>query len=162
MKTKISKSLMGVVVIAMIICAIHIVWLILQSWFISGINGSTGEINWNQDVLPFQIIVFSCRLLFNVGFNVLIIVFLIKSLKALKDGTLFPKSNVALLYVTAGCYFIGKLCDDNMGSTLLTETPTCSRFVIETGCILVTLMLIIFAMIYKIAVKVSEENNLTI
>ena len=153
---------MGVVVIAMIICAIHIVWLILQSWFISGINGSTGEINWNQDVLPFQIIVFSCRLLFNVGFNVLIIVFLIKSLKALKDGTLFPKSNVALLYITAGCYFIGKLCDDNMGNTLLTETPTCSRFVIETGCILVTLMLIIFAMIYKIAVKVSEENNLTI
>ena len=162
MEKRISKSLMGVVVVAMVICAVHIVHLVLQSWFTSGIDGSTGEINWNEDVLTFQIIVFSCRLLFNVAYNILIILFLIKSLKALKEGTLFPRGNVALLYSTAGCFFIGKLCDDNFGNILLTDTPTCSRFEIETGGILITLMFIIFAMIYKIAVNVSEENNLTI
>lgn len=162
MEKRISKSLMGIAIAVMILCAIQIVWIIVQSWFISGINGSTGEINWNEAVLPFQLTIFGGRLLFTVCYFALIILFLIKTLKALNDGTLFPKSNVKVLYATAACHLIGKLCDDNMGNILLSETPTQTYFAIESSSIIITLLFIIFAMIYKIAAKVSEENNLTI
>lgn len=153
---------MGIAIAVMILCAIQIVWIIVQSWFVSGINGSTGEINWNEAVLPFQLTIFGGRLLFTVCYFALIILFLIKTLKALNDGTLFPKSNVKVLYATAVCHLISKLCDDNMGNILLSETPTQMSFAIESSSIIITLLFIIFAMIYKIAAKVSEENNLTI
>lgn len=162
MEKRISKSLMGIAIAVMILCAIQIVWIIVQSWFVSGINGSTGEINWNEAVLPFQLTIFCGRLLFAVCYFALIILFLIKTLKALNDGTLFPKSNVKVLYATAVCHLISKLCDDNMGNILLSETPTQTYFAIESSSIIITLLFIIFAMIYKIAAKVSEENNLTI
>lgn len=162
MKSKNNKSLTGIAIAAIILCVVQIVWITVQSWFVSGINGNTGEINWDETMLPLQITIFGGRLLFTVCYNALIILFLVKTLKALNDGTLFPKSNVKVLYATAASHFIGKLCDDNMGNILLSATPCNTFFEINSSTILTSMLFLIFAMIYKIATKVSEENNLTI
>lgn len=162
METKNYKAINGIAITAIAICAIQITWLILQSWFISGINGSTCEIAWDNNILPFQLTLFIGRVLFGVAYNAIIIVFLIKSVNALKKGTLFIRSNVTLLYMTAGCYIINRLCDDNMGNILMSAELGNSYFAIESGSILITLLFIIFALLYRIAAEVSEDNNLTI
>lgn len=162
METRNYKALKGVAFTAALLCAVHIVWLCAQTWFISGMGSSEGEINWSEDIYPFQLTVLLARLLFCTAYYATIIIFIVRTIKGLKSGIIFPQSNVPLLFTTAGCYFIGTLMSDNYDNILLTQTPNATYFAIESNTILITFIYIIFALLYKIAANVSEENNLTI
>ena len=162
MKTKNHKTLKGVAFTTALLCAVHIVWICAQTLFISGIGSSEGEINWSEDVYPFQLTVLLARLLFCTAYYATIIIFIVRTIKGLKSGIIFPQSNVPLLFTTAGCYFIGTLMSDNYDNILLTQTPDATYFAIESNTILITFIYIIFALLYKTAADVSEENNLTI
>lgn len=162
METKNYKTLKGVAFTVALLCAAHIVWLFVQTWFISGLGGIEGEINWSEDISPLQLTVLLGRLLFSTAYYATIIIFIAKTIKGLKSGIIFPQSNVVLLFTTAGCYFIGTLMSDNFDNILLTQTPDATYFAIESNTILITFIYVIFALLYKIAAKVSEENNLTI
>lgn len=156
------KALKAVAFAAALLCAAHIVWLFAQTWFISGMGGTEGEINWSEEVFPFQLTVLLGRLLFCAAYYATIIIFIAKTINGLKSGIIFPQSNVPLLFITAGCYFIGTLMSDNFDNILLTQTPNATYFAIDSNTILIPLIYIIFALLYKIAANVSEENNLTI
>ena len=156
------KALKAVAFAAALLCAAHIVWLCAQTWFISGMGGTEGEINWSEEVFPFQLTVLLGRLLFCAAYYATIIIFIVRTIKGLKSGIIFPQSNVPLLFITAGCYFIGTLMSDNFDNILLTQTPDATYFAIDSNTILIPLIYIIFALLYKIAANVSEENNLTI
>ena len=160
MKTKSYKRMKGVTIIASLLCAVSIVWIIAQSYFISTQSGD-GCIHWHEDLYPLQLAIFLGRLLFKTSFYALIMVFLAKQLGAIKSGVLFPSVNTRILYAMAACYFIGESCSENISTSLLFDGNTGS-FVINGDTLLYTAVLVVFAIIYNIAVKVSEENNLTI
>ena len=73
---------------------------------------------------------------------------------------LFPNVNVKIIYSIAACYLIGNICDDNISTALICGDN--GAFLINSDTLLYAALLVIFALIYKVAVKVSEENNLTI
>ena len=160
MKTKSYKRMKGVTIIASLLCTVSIVWIIAQSYFISTQSGE-GCIHWHEDLYPMQLIIFIGRLLFKTSFYTLIMVFLAKQLKAIKNGVLFPSVNTRIMYAIAACYFIGENCSDNISTSVLFEGNTGS-FVIDGDTWIYTAVLVVFAIMYNIAVKVSEENNLTI
>ena len=160
MKTKSYKRMMGVTILASLLCTVSIVWIMTQSYFISTQSGE-GCIHWHEDLYPVQLVIFIGRLLFKTSFYALIIVFLAKQLKAIKNGILFPGVNTRIIYAMAACYFIGENCSDNISTSLLFDGNTAS-FVIDGDTWIYTAVLIVFALMYNIAVKVSEENNLTI
>ena len=160
MKTKSYKRMMGVTIFASLLCTVSIVWIIAQSYFISTQSGE-GCIHWHEDLYPMQLVIFIGRLLFKTSFYALIMVFLAKQLKAIKSGVLFPSVNTRIIYAMAACYFIGENCSDNISTSLLFEGNTGS-FVIDGDTWIYTAVLVVFAIMYNIAVKVSEENNLTI
>ena len=152
--------MMGVTIFASLLCTVSIVWIMTQSYFISTQSGE-GCIHWHEDLYPVQLVIFIGRLLFKTSFYALIIVFLAKQLKAIKNGVLFPSVNTRIIYAMAACYFIGENCSDNISTSLLFDGNTAS-FVIDGDTWIYTAVLIVFALMYNIAVKVSEENNLTI
>lgn len=160
MKTKSYKRMMGVTIFASLLCTVSIVWIIAQSYFISTQSGE-GCIHWHEDLYPMQIVIFIGRLLFKTSFYTLIMVFLAKQLKAIKNGVLFPSVNTRIMYAIAACYFIGENCSDNISTSVLFEGNTGS-FVIDGDTWIYTAVLVVFAIMYNIAVKVNEENNLTI
>ena len=160
MKTKSYKRMMGVTIFASLLCTVSIVWIIAQSYFISTQSGE-GCIHWHEDLYPMQLVIFIGRLLFKTSFYALIMVFLAKQLKAIKSGVLFPSVNTRIIYAMAACYFIGENCSDNISTSVLFEGNTGS-FVIDGDTWIYTAVLVVFAIMYNIAVKVSEENNLTI
>ena len=160
MKTKSYKRMMGVTIFASLLCTVSIVWIMTQSYFISTQSGE-GCIHWHEDLYPVQLTIFIGRLLFKTSFYALIMVFLAKQLKAIKNGVLFPSVNTRIIYAMAACYFIGENCSDNISTSLLFDGNTAS-FVIDGDTWIYTAVLIVFALMYNIAVKVSEENNLTI
>jgi hypothetical protein len=59
----------------------------------------------------------------------------------------------------ASFYFLGNFCQENIKTFITAETP---HIVLNFDTTICTLLLIIFALMYKVAAKVSEENNLTI
>lgn len=152
--------MMGVTIFASLLCTVSIVWIIAQSYFISTQSGE-GCIHWHEDLYPMQLVIFIGRLLFKTSFYTLIMVFLAKQLKAIKNGVLFPSVNTRIMYAIAACYFIGENCSDNISTSVLFEGNTGS-FVIDGDTWIYTAVLVVFAIMYNIAVKVSEENNLTI
>lgn len=159
METKGYKGMMGVTIFASLLCIVSIVWILCQSYFISTGSGE-GCIVWHEELYPLQAGIFIGRLVFKTLFYALIMALLFKQLKAIKDGILFPRANVKIMYIIAVCYLIGNLCDDNISTALLFEES--GKFVINSDTLLYAALLVIFALIYKVAVKVSEENNLTI
>ena len=160
MKTKNYTGMKTVTIFASLLCTMNIAWIIVQSYCISTQSGE-GCIRWHEELYPLQLAIFIGRLLFMTSFYALVMVFLFKQLKAIKNGMLFPSANTRIMYAIATCYLIGDCCNDNVSTTLLTGESGGS-FVINTDTLIYTALLVVFAMTYNIAVKVSEENNLTI
>lgn len=161
MKTGNYRTLAVATVFASLLCLVSFAWVLAQSYFICSGSGE-GCIVWCDELLPLQICVFTGRLLFKSAFYLLLIVFLVKQLVAIKNGSLFPGANVGIMYATAACFLIGETCYDNFSTALILETPGCGAFVVNGDTLIYATMLLAFALIYKVAVKVSEENNLTI
>lgn len=159
METKGYKGMMGVTIFASLLCIVSIVWIFCQSYFVCTESGE-GCIVWHEELYPLQAGIFIGRLVFKTLFYVLIMVFLFKQLKAIKDGIIFPRVNVKIMYTIAACYLVGNICDDNISTALICGDN--GAFVINSDTLLYAALLVIFALIYKVAVKVSEENNLTI
>lgn len=109
-----------------------------------------------------QITIFIGRLLFKNAFYALIVVFLVKQYKAVKSGVLFPRANIGIIYTIAVCYLIGNFCHANFDTLVIPEIEGTANLVISTDTLIYAMLLLVFASIYKIAVKVSEENTLTI
>lgn len=156
MKSSNSKSLLGIAIVIFLLSLVSISVLFVQSFDVCT-NGS--DLAWREDILQIQMIIFIGRLLFKTTFYILIFFFLIKQYKAIKNGVLFPHANVSIIYLMASFYFLGNFCQENIKTFITAEIP---YIVLNFDTTICTLLLIIFALMYKVAAKVSEENNLTI
>lgn len=156
MKSSNSKSLLGIAIVIFLLSLVSISVLFVQS-FDACTNGS--DLAWREDLFQMQMIIFIGKLFFKTAFYILLFFFLIKQHKSIKNGVLFPRSNVLIMYFMAAFYFLGNFCQENIKTFISAETP---HVVLNFDTTIYTLLLIIFALLYKVAAKVSEENNLTI
>lgn len=156
MKSSNSKSLLGIAIVIFLLSLVSISVLFVQGFDVCT-NGS--DLAWREDLFQMQMIIFIGKLFFKTAFYVLLFFFLIKQHKAIKNGVLFPRANVLIMYFMAAFYFMGNFCQENIKTFISAETP---HIVLNFDTTIYTLLLIIFALMYKVAAKVSEENNLTI
>ena len=156
MKSSNSKSLLGIAIVIFLLSLVSISVLFVQSFDVCT-NGS--DLAWREDLFQMQMIIFIGKLFFKTAFYILLFFFLIKQHKDIKNGVLFPRANVLIMYFMAAFYFLGNFCQENIKTFISAETP---HIVLNFDTTIYTLLLIIFALMYKVAAKVSEENNLTI
>lgn len=170
MKRNTKNLLIAVTAIVGIICIVNAVWLIVQSesvagWFTDyrnivygdGAAENGSKIVWRDDVLGWQYFIFYGRLLFGIAFDALLLLFMIKSILALKSGAFFLKSNTYILISAAVCNLLYNFCNENI-RILIYDTYRN----ITDAMLLTPLILFAFSLIYGLAVRVSEENRLTI
>lgn len=159
MKRRTKCLLIAATVLVIMVCVINAVWLVVQSGGIAGWYGENmQQAVWNEDVLGLQRFLLWGRILAGIAFDVLMVVFMFKSLVAVKSGILFPRANAFILIAASVCYFLYSICNTNMGILIDSER----LFMIDDSDLMFPLVLFAFALIYSIAVRVSEENNLTI
>ena len=115
------------------------------------------KIVWIDDMEIMQTSIAILRLLGGIVLFCSIIVFMIKSINALNKGVLFPRVNIKLLFIAAGSAFVFLFCQSNIDMVLGK-----SVLHLQVDEILVPAVICIFAIIYRVAVQVSEENSLTI
>ena len=156
MKTKGFKTLTAITALAIFFCVVNAVWVCVLSH-----NVYTAENNFLTFEKAPRFIFFAIfygRLIFQPLYNTLLITFLVKQLVAIKKGILFPRINVRIINLIALCYFIGDFCAENTALMFFENNP----LLINDSTIIYTLLFIIFGILYKMAVDVAEENNLTV
>lgn len=156
MKKSSTRSITAIAVIIIIFCALSAAFVIGQG-IVMLIKPAAIGVVWSDTEKGLQLLIAIGRPLGGAAFFGLITTFLIKTIKGLKNGILFPSANVTILYLSALALFIYNFCYSNGG--ILTGKDA---LLIDTDDVGISLIFVVFAMIYRIAVRVSEENSLTI
>lgn len=157
MKQNSIKSITAISIAIMLFCGLSAILVIVQG-IVGFVSPENMGVVWSDELINFQIVIASGRILGGAAFFCLMTAFLVKTIKGLKNGILFPASNVRILYFSALALFISNFCCSNVGIMTGSE----SNLLLDSDDISISLILVLFAMIYKIAVKISEENRLTI
>lgn len=155
------RWLKGLTVAVSIYCCIYIVLLTVRAMFYVGwINIGPEPVKWIEGHEGLQCTVLSIWWFTGIAFNVLMLAFTINSTKRLKAGSLFPASNVGILFGCAGAHLLYKIATQNM--PILFEARRSITLDLGYDELLITTFICIFAIVYKIAGMIAEENSLTI
>lgn len=152
-----TKSLKWLAGLVIFLAAFYLAVLGVQTC--SALFGSPNpsQVEWFEDYRFLQIFVIIFKFVGALAFFILLISFIFNCIKALKKGTLFPRKNVGILYGCAAATFVSLFCNSNMH--LLNGTRAIH---LDFAEVFVPIVICVFAIIYRIAVKISEENSLTI
>ena len=152
--TKSLKWLTGVVAVVGIMAVVGLAAQTL-GFFIG--NSIQKEAVWIPNFEILQGTIAILRFLAGVTLIVTLIIFMLNSIKGLNNGTLFPRKNISILFCAAASSFLFLFCNSNV-NLILGE----SVIHLDFGEIFAPALICTFAIIYRIAVQVSEENSLTI
>ena len=157
MKDKTIRNIRLCCYVALAVCGI---WAVLASMnFVDILTGDSFPVavNWSQRG-TLKIVYFVLYVLSTLLQILLICIAVANVFKGIRENTVFPKSNVKLLFWLALVDFVYELCWANLpilfndGFVLqLVNTNFVTPF-----------LLLFFAFMYKVAADAVEENNLTI
>ena len=114
--------------------------MIAQLWVSSYIDPLT----WNPDIKGWQIFILAARFVGITSLFILCCIFLHRTNKGLKDGEIFPKSNISL--------------HSNYDAVVKGE----SALMLDSNTILAPLIVLLFAGLYKMAYLAAKDSNLAI
>ena len=113
---------------------------------------------WNHDKLAWQIFIIAGRLIATALLYVFCWVFLVRTNRSLKNGVIFPKSNVSLLRWTALVTALATFVHANYTDVI----NGCQMSVIDGNTFFYPLVVLFFAGLYKIAYLTAKDSSLAI
>lgn len=150
-------------IVCYIVLALIPVWLIfygVQSYYVLTTGSGEGVINWDSPRIGVKVTFFVMQRIAMLVMAGLFTAFIINVLRYLKDGTIFSRSNVILLWVMVLVLPIYSFLSDNK-SIACAKTDELA-VVITDNMFLYPLVALIIASLYKIAYDVAEDQKLTI
>ena len=127
--------------------------MISQLWL-----NNMDPITWNPHMLGWQIFVVAGRF---VGLTLLYLmswIFIHRTLRGLEDGDLFPKSNIRLIRWAALVAALLAFVNTNYGAVVKGE----SELSLDSNTILIPLIVLLFAGLYKMAYLAAKDSKLAI
>ena len=157
------KSVKFLKIVCYVMLALIPLWLIVYGIYSYGVFTSTGGediIHWGSPRIGIKVAVFIAHRVALFAMAVLLTAFVINILKNLKNGTIFNRANVLLLWVMVIVLSIYAFLSDNIE---IAYSPT-EHFdlVLSDNVFLYPLVALIIALLYKIAYDAAEEQKLTI
>ena len=128
--------------------------MIAQLWIKSYIYPLT----WNPDIKGWQVFILAARFVGVTSLFILCCIFLHRTNKGLKDGEIFPKSNIAIIRWSALVAALLAFVHSNYDAVVKGE----SALMLDSNTILVPLIVLLFAGLYKMAYLAAKDSNLAI
>ena len=133
----------------------YIYWeMIAQLWVSSYIYPLT----WNPDIKGWQIFILIARFIGVTSLFILCCVFLYRTNKGLKDGEIFPKSNIPIIRWGALVAALLAFVHSNYSAVVKGE----SELMVDSNTILIPLIVLLFAGLYKMAYLAAKDSSLAI
>ena len=117
------------------------VQMISQLW----LNNFIIPMTWNPDIKSWQLFILCC-------------IFLYRTNKGLKEGEIFPKSNISLIRWTALVAALLAFVHSNYDAVVKGE----SELMLDSNTILIPLIVLLFAGLYKMAYLAAKDSKLAI
>lgn len=118
-------------------------------------------IEWLEMDKWMQITVLVGRMVGGLVFSALLYAFTINTIKGYNAGVLFPRKNFGILIACSVALFVYMFCYDNMALVGIANDAV-RQIVLDLNTVVCSMTFVVFALMYKIAIKVSKENSLTI
>ena len=128
--------------------------MIAQLWIKSYIYPLT----WNPDIKGWQVFILAARFVGVTSLFILCYIFLHRTNKGLKDGEIFPKSNIAIIRWSALVAALLAFVHSNYDAVVKGEPA----LMLDSNTILVPLIVLLFAGLYKMAYLAAKDSNLAI
>ena len=113
---------------------------------------------WNQDKLAWQIFIIAGRLIVTALLYVFCWIFLVRTNRSLKNGEIFPRSNVSLLRWTALVVALATFVQANYDDVI----SGCQMSILDGNTLFYPLVVLFFAGLYKIAYLTAKDSSLAI
>ena len=158
MNSSTQKSIKRLSIATLIIGGLTLAYLywemIAQLWVSSYIYPLT----WNPDIKGWQIFILAARFVAITALFILCCIFLYRTNKGLANGEIFPKSNISLIRWGALVAALLAFVHSNYAAVVKGE----SALMLDSNVILVPLIVLLFAGLYKMAYLAAKDSNLAI
>ena len=133
----------------------YLYWeMIAQLW----VDSYIFPLTWNPDIKGWQIFILAARFLGLTLLYILCCIFLYRTNKGLKNGDIFHKSNISLIRWGALVAAVLAFVNSNYAAVVKGE----SELMLESNTILIPLIVLLFAGLYKMAYLAAEDSKLAI
>ena len=158
MRIRNQKSIKAVSLAVLAIGAVYLAFVYYRTISMLWFNETPDRIVWNQGRMGWQIAVLAGYLLGWTAVFALGVLVECNIFKGLKSGDLFPKKNIPLIMGASVLVGLSIFFGSNVSDVM--KGVECS--VLDSNCIFVPLLVIVFGLLYKQASLAIEDSNLAI
>ena len=158
MNNSTQKSIKRLSIAILIIGGITLIYTYVQMISQLWLNNFIIPITWNPDIKGWQIFILAARFVGITLLFALCCVFLYRINKGLKDGEIFPKSNISIVRWSALVAALLAFVHSNYDAVVKGE----SEFMLDSNTILIPLIVLLFAGLYKMAYLAAKDSKLAI
>ena len=152
------KSIQRLSIAILIIGGMTLVYTYVQMISILWLDNFITPMVWNPDMKGWQIFILVARFIGITLLFILCCIFLYRTNKGLKDGEIFPKSNIRLIRWTALVAALLAFVHSNYEAAVKGE----SELMLDSNTILIPLIVLLFAGLYRMAYLAAKDSKLTI
>ncbi len=152
------KSIQRLSIAILIIGGMTLIYTYVQMVSILWLDNFITPMVWNPDMKGWQIFILVARFIGITLLFILCCIFLYRTNKGLKDGEIFPKSNIRLIRWTALVAALLAFVHSNYEAAVKGE----SELLLDSNTILIPLIVLLFAGLYRMAYLAAKDSNLTI
>ena len=158
MNNSTQKSIKRLSVAILIIGGLTLIYTYVQMISQLWLNNFITPMTWNPEIKGWQIFILAARFVGLTLLFVLCCIFLYRVNKGLNDGEIFPKSNICLIRWTAVVAALLAFVHCNYNAVVKGE----SELMLDSSVILIPLIVLLFAGLYKMAYLAAKDSKLAI
>ena len=158
MKNKTQQSIKWLSIAILFFATVTVVFNYVQMIHSLWLAPEDQRVVWNPDMLGWQFFIIAGRFIGITLLYVLCVIFLVRTNRSLKNGVIFPKSNIALIRWTALVTVLLTFVRSNYQAAVHGE----SALMVDSNVILIPLIVLLFAGLYKTAYLAAKDSNLAI
>lgn len=158
MKNSTQKSIKRLSIAILIIGGLTLAYIYWEMFAQLWVDSYIYPLAWNPDMKGWQISILVARFVGITALFVLCCIFLYRTNRGLAEGEIFPKSNISLIRWGALVAGILAFVHSNYSAVVKGE----SELMLESNTILIPLIVLLFAGLYKMAYLAEKDSKLAI
>ena len=158
MKNSTQKNIRNLSIAILVIGGLTLIYTYVQMISQLWLNNFIVPMTWNPEIKGWQIFILAARFIGATLLFVLCCIFLYRINKGLKEGDIFPKSNICLIRWTALVAALLAFVHSNYDAVVKGE----SALMVDSNTILIPLIVLLFAGLYKMAYLAAKDSKLAI
>ena len=158
MNNSTQRSIRNLSIAILAVGGLTLVYMYVQMISLLWLNNFIIPITWNPEIKGWQIFILAARFIGITLLFALCCIFLYRINQGLKDGEIFPKSNIPIIRWTALVAALLAFVHANYDAVVKGE----SEFMLDANTILIPLLVLLFAGLYKMAYLAAKDSKLAI